>query len=329
MPTMRILPASEKCFADESIESKELLSSISMLRNEPLSFQLATILHDPRTTSRTASLRIDSPLSPYLRIWRIEQVPVKLAAYADNTDPDYLRKEPGLYPDLMIPYEQRPKLLFCSRELRSYYVTVHCAEGLKAGVYPITMQALDGEELLCSATLEVEVIDAMLPERDLIYTCWFHSDCLASYYRCEVFSEEYWRIVGNFIEAAVEDGQNMLLTPVFTPPLDTAVGHERLTVQLVDVTVEQDGSYTFGFDRFDRWVDLALSKGIRYIEISHLYTQWGCAHAPKIIAATPEGERRIWGWDTDAHGLPYQTFLRAFLKVLLVHASELGISDRL
>ena len=38
----------------------------------------------------------------------------------------------------------------------------------------------------------------------------------------------------------------MLLTPVFTPPLDTAVGGERRTVQLVDVKAEGN-QYTFGF----------------------------------------------------------------------------------
>ena len=42
----------------------------------------------------------------------------------------------------------------------------------------------------------------------------------------------------------------MLLTPVFTPPLDTAIGGERRTVQLVDVHVTENG-YTFGFDKFE------------------------------------------------------------------------------
>ena len=48
--------------------------------------------------------------------------------------------------------------------------------------------------------------------------------------------------------SAAEHGINMLLTPVFTPPLDTAKGGERTTVQLVDVTFA-DGQWSFGFDR--------------------------------------------------------------------------------
>jgi hypothetical protein len=39
----------------------------------------------------------------------------------------------------------------------------------------------------------------------------------------------------------------MILTPLFTPPLNTAVGGEKLTVQLVDVEKSND-KYSFGFD---------------------------------------------------------------------------------
>ena len=66
----------------------------------------------------------------------------------------------------------------------------------------------------------------------------------------------------------------MLLTPVFTPPLDTEIGGERLRVQLVDVKLE-NGKYSFAFDRFIRWVRLAQKCGIKYFEISHLFSQWG------------------------------------------------------
>ena len=54
-----------------------------------------------------------------------------------------------------------------------------------------------------------------------MYTEWFHSDCLADYYHVDVFSEEYWRIVENFLRKAKERGVNMILTPILTLPLET------------------------------------------------------------------------------------------------------------
>jgi hypothetical protein len=71
----------------------------------------------------------------------------------------------------------------------------------------------------------------------LKYTCWFHGDCLANYYHDEVFSEEHWTAMENLIRMAADYGQTMILTPMFTPPLDTAIHYERPTVQLVDVTL--------------------------------------------------------------------------------------------
>ncbi len=328
MIQLKILPSIEKCFADEQIENKKALTRISMLKNERLSFQLAFTNSDARARAQIYELLIDSPLKDSLTLHRVEQVPVKIPCYPDCDDPDYLRKQPGLYPDLMIPFSAQPRLYIAGGALRTLMITVHDPSGIQPGIYPVTLGIKCGEET-ASVTLTIEVIGAMLPKSDLIYTCWFHSDCLAQYYRVDVFSEEYWRIVRNFIRAAVSDGQNMLLTPVFTPPLDTAVGKERLTVQLVDVEVKEEGGYAFGFDRFDRFVGIALEEGIEYIEISHLYTQWGCANAPKIMAQTKDGYRKIFGWETDAHAEEYKTFLAAFLPALIDHAKQLGIAQRL
>lgn len=69
-----------------------------------------------------------------------------------------------------------------------------------------------------------------------MYTEWFHSDCLADYYHVDVFSEEYWRIVENFLRKAKERGVNMILTPILTLPLETF----------------------FDYTKFHRWMDLLL-----------------------------------------------------------------------
>lgn len=63
---------------------------------------------------------------------------------------------------------------------------------------------------------------------------------------------------------------NALLTPVFTPPIDIAVGHERKTVQLVDINVH-DGIYSFDFSKLERWCKLCKENQISYIEIPHFF----------------------------------------------------------
>ena len=156
----------------------------------------------------------------------------------------------------------------------------------------------------------------------------FHYDCLATYYNVEIFSERHWEIIENFIKTFVKCGNNTLLTPVFTPPLDTYVGGERPTVQLVGVTLDAEGKYTFDFSLLTKFMDMADRLGIKYFEISHFFTQWGAAHAPKVMATTPDGYKRIFGWDSDATGEEYNTFIRQFITELLDFLKARGDDKR-
>lgn len=118
----------------------------------------------------------------------------------------------------------------------------------------------------------------------------------------------------------------MLLTPVFTPPLDTAVGGERRTVQLVDVTVTKEG-YQFGYEKLERWVEVCKRCGIVYYEISHLFSQWGASMAPKIMGIRDGRQVQLFGWETDAAGPEYGDFLHQFLRSLRGELEKLGISQ--
>jgi diphthamide synthase (EF-2-diphthine--ammonia ligase) len=110
----------------------------------------------------------------------------------------------------------------------------------------------------------------VLPPQTLIHTSWFHTDCIATRYGVEVWSPAHWGLVERYMRSAVTHGINMILTPVFTPPLDTRVGGERPTVQLVGVT-RRGQRYEFDFARLDQWVALARRCGVQYFEISHLW----------------------------------------------------------
>lgn len=126
--------------------------------------------------------------------------------------------------------------------------------------------------MLARDTYELTMIESQLPKQTLIHTEWFYVDCLATWYEVEVFSEENWQRIDQFMKTAVDHGINMILTPIFTPPLETQVGGDRPTVQLVDVEKSGD-TYRFGFDKLSRWVELCRTNGMEYLEFSHLFSQ--------------------------------------------------------
>jgi len=318
----RLLSSLTKVFADEELKAAPWTKG-SMLSNEVYSFQVAYCWKGPMV--KKINVRVVSDLGPWITVRKVELVPSEMPCYADHDD-NILRDTPGLYPDLLRPLDAEG-LAFLPGQWRSIWVTIDPQSQVKAGVYPIDIifENQEGEEV-GREVFEIEVIGKELPKQSLIHTEWFHSDCLATWYGVEVFSEAHWEIIDKFIKTAVKHGINMILTPVFTPPLDTEVGGERPTVQLVDV--EKMGStYKFGFDRLKRWTDMCLSNGIEYFEFSHLFTQWGAKHAPKIMARENGELKRIFGWDTDAAGEEYKNFLNQFLPALIGFIKDNGLEN--
>lgn len=308
----KLLSSLEKVFPDEAPGAPPFTTA-SALQGERFGFQWA--LSPDQGDRLDAVVRVDSPLADAVCLYAVGCVPSLLPAY-EGSDTDFLRRKPGLFPDVLAPTGGEISLM--GNQWRSLWVEVALPPNQPAGSYPIRLTlaaAGNPGETLAEAAFTLEVIGARLPEQTLIHTEWFHCDCLALQYQVPVFSEEHWRIMENYMKNAVKYGVNMLLTPVFTPPLDTAVGGERPTVQLVDVVWEK-GEYRFGFDRLKRYMDLAEACGIRYFEISHLFTQWGAEHAPKIVVTVDGREEKRFGWHTDASSPEYVDFLNCFLSAL-------------
>lgn len=319
----------EKVFSDT--KPMPYAGRLSMLRKDRLSFQAAFQFLGDRPDLRWGvwlRAEVESPLKQWIRLYHVKEIP-STHPVTDDSDGNYLRTTPGLYPDLLQPLNDGMLRADLGR-WNALWVEIASDEETPAGEFPVKVTLTLGEgESSRTLTLEtsVEVIPAVLPDQELIRTEWFHGDCVADYYHVEVFSEEHWELLRKQIACAAEYGINMLLTPVFTQPLDTAVGGERTTIQLVDVA-RNNGVYSFGFDKLDRWVRMCRECGIQYFEIAHLYTQWGAEHCPKIMATVDGEYRRIFGWDTAATGEDYRNFLAAFLPALTARLEALGVDKK-
>ncbi len=321
----RLLSSLEKVFPDEELSAFRWEKG-SALADEVYSFQIALrIRPDAAREHLSAVLHVQTQPdpAPFVLLRQVVPVPSDFPIREDH-DENVLRTKPGRYPDLLLPLSGP---LTLSRQWQSVWVTVNPQKhAIQPGRYAIqlSLAAEDNGEILASETFDLLIMGEKLPEQSLVHTMWFHTDCIATWYGIEVFSEAYWKRVEQYLRNAVKHGINMILTPIFTPPLDTEVGGERPTVQLVDV--QKSGSdYRFGFDRLERWVNLCLDCGVKYFEFSHLFTQWGAEHAPKIMATENGREKRIFGWETDAAGPEYERFLDAFLPALVSFLREHGL----
>lgn len=303
------------------IEPKCILTEgevLSGLIGERVSFQLAYKMNydgiDIKEQGLT--LEIDTALNEKIEIRTVELVPSQLPAYGTYDD-NYISVQPGLFPDLLLPKKDE-RIELVPGQWRSIWFTISLHEKLKDALNPISVIVKKEEEIIWSRKIFLEVIQDCLPKQNLIYTSWFHADCVANYYGVEVFSDEHWQIIENYVKSAVKHGVNMLLTPIFTPPLDTGEGGERTTVQLVGIKKEGK-NYSFDFENLNRWLELCERVGIEYIEICHLFTQWGAKHAPKILVDENGEVKKMFGWHTDVKESEYADFLKQLIPALKSH----------
>ena len=350
--TTNLLSSLIKIFPD-GFKGESLFYATTM-QNEPFSFQVAFKCEDDVDTVEPIYIKIETDLEINLiSQYKVGYVPVTRADFI-NSDEYFERKTPGLYPDMLVARKTNTNILDIAdngffeeprwteqgqdcllNAIRDSYQTLwftvnENGEKIPAGKHYIKVLFLRSKDKECigEETLELEVIGEELPKQTLYYTSWFHCDCLADTYGVEIFSERFFEIMRSFVSEAAKVGMNMILLPAFTPALDTAMGQERKTTQLVSVNVV-NGEYSFDFSLMKKYIELCRECGIENFEHSHFFTQWGAKHTPKIMA-TVEGEyKRIFGWDTDSASEKYALFLKCYLKELKVFLKEMNLEKKI
>ncbi len=317
----RLLSSLSKVFADAACRDKAVASGSALL-GEYYSFQVA---YYGDKLARGVKISIESELESLIRLRQVSLIPSDYPS--TSFDDKVLRKTPGLYPDLLEDLPS-PEIDILPFQWRALWISLKIPEELPEGRYPVKIRFRhDQENIDVTEEFVITVIAAKLPEQELIHTEWFHTDCIASYYNTRVWSRRHWELLRKYVSSASAHGINMILTPLFTPPLDTVVGGERPTVQLVNIK-KNGNKYAFDFSLLERWIKMLDKCGIKYVEFSHLFTQWGAGHAPKIIARENGVDKQIFGWETDAGGKKYRDFLKKFLPELMKLISRLGLRDK-
>ena len=329
MIKIKAVSSLEKVLMTDNYYAFDQLRTIKAARGERVSFQL--LIKNVRADSRRkvyANVWVCDEFKKYAHVARVGHVPVRLATYLDKADDNYISKDPGLYPDVLFPITEKDDIPCEINNATSVMITIDLPKNIKSGKHVIEVFAVDNKsELTQSVKINLEVKKTVMPKNDLIFTQWFHCDSIASYFDVPMMSKKHWVLIEQFIKTAARTGITMLLTPMFTPPLDTAVGGERPTMQLVGVKKSGE-KYEFDFTLLDKWFKLCKKYGIEYFEMSHLYTQWGVTNCPKIVVNEDGEDKKLFGWHVDAHGDMYKNFLSQYLPALTAHLKDLGIADK-
>lgn len=325
--TLKQISSLEKVRNVKDVTCKEIFQQTA-LAGERVSYQICL---SGVPALRNISVSLESELANHITLYNVKSVAMdRPATYPDLDSEDYITLEPGLMPDLLVPLSMQNNLTLVSPYVTALWVRVDIPKDIAPGVYKITVSfhLFSKDQIKCdlSSTMKLEVIPAVLPEQKLIYTRWFYADCIADYYQVEVYSEKHWDLISKYIAAAADNGVNMILVPVHTPPLDTEIGTTRTCVQLVEI--EKKGTiYEFNFDKFHRFIDLCKTNGIRYFEIAHMFSQWGAKCAPNIMVTENGVKDYMFSWHVAANSPEYIDFLKQYIAAISAELVKAGISE--
>jgi len=332
----KVISALDKALPGDNFDNFKEANRLSALRGETVSFQLLYTMGkmESGNFSTYVDMTMSGSLKDFAKVREVLPVPA-LFTGRGNPDSDYITTSPTLMPDILSPVFYNGRLVTVPNVLKTLWIDIEIPKegelGFTEGTLELTLNYTPSNPSEKSyeykKSLFVEVIEAPLPESTLIFTQWFHHDCLANYYKVEKWSEEHFRIIENFVATAARGGINMLLTPIITPPLDNI--YDTRDLQLADVKVNDSGEYEFSFDKLGRWIDICQRHGIKYFEIGHLFTQGGAARATKVSGIKDGKYQRLFPTDTPCDDPEYVRFLRALLKSLIAYMKARGDDKRM
>ncbi len=316
MLNMCFVNSMEKVLSDRewSPEIKNYCSDVA-LKGEIFSFQIALSRREECGDAVPWNLHSVLPegFEDAVTVRVVQDMPVRLTTWVERDD-NILARRAALLPDLLKPWNPEDGFAVAPLQYRTLWVTVSVPREITAGKYEFTFSVSQhGAEPVCSGTFSLNVLNGVLPPQEIKRTEWFYAECLSLKYDTVMWSEKHWQVLEKYFRNQTDHGCTRILTPLFTPPLDTAVGSERLTTQLVTVSRNSGNGYSFDFSLLERWIQLALQCGYSEIEFAHLFSQWGAEFAPKIVV---DGVN-VFGWKVRSDSREYKEFLEAFIPELL------------
>ncbi|MBQ9753941.1 MAG: DUF4091 domain-containing protein [Lentisphaeria bacterium] len=304
-----------------------------ILQGERFNFQL--LFYSGDMHNRKSRVELISNFPGTFSVREVGYTPVTFTGY-EPCDKDVLSDMAGIYPDRLMPLKEECTRVVI-RQTKTLWISVDAPLDAPPGEYSVKLRFTvhpddaDGEaaakepiQYFTTPEFKLQLLPFALPEQRLKVTQWFHPDSLSSCYKVPMWSEKHWLLVENCFRDMSAHGTNMILVPVLSLILNVAEGHRREIAQLVTIRRTEKREYGFDFSRVERYIKLALECGFQYLEISHLFSQWGAAYAPPVIV---DGELLFDGM-TPGDDPEYRKLLGTLLKELKVLLQKLGVADR-
>lgn len=146
---------------------------------------------------------------------------------------------------------------------RSVWVSCQVPADAVPGIYSGTLNIKAGKRSIAKLPLQIQVLEHTLPapkDWEFHLDLWQNPFTEARYYNTPLWSEAHFEAMRPSMEMLAAAGQKVITTSIMHKPWNgqTQDHFDSMVTWIKNL----DGSWTFGFDVFDRWVEFMMSCGI-------------------------------------------------------------------
>ena len=124
----------EKIRVTDELNYSEITSA-KVLKGERFSYQLAL-----RGTWALLSVEVESKLKDNIKVYAVENAVMDYVVDGYATDDDYITKEPGIMPDILLPFEENGSVKMISGMSKAIWIRVDVPKDITAGDYKVNVR---------------------------------------------------------------------------------------------------------------------------------------------------------------------------------------------
>ncbi|WP_289750010.1 DUF4091 domain-containing protein [Muribaculum intestinale] len=231
----------------------------------------------------------------------------------------------GIHPDTL-PAWRVPDIIdtqagsvHLSGETRPVWVTVEVPRDAKPGKYKETL-SVDGQQI----SLNISVSEMTLPkpsQQAFHLNLWQQPYSVARYGKVEPWSKEHFNLLKPYAQYLARAGQSTVSAILFYEPWGEQ--SNDVFLPMIETTKKADGSWSYDYRIFDRWVQFMADNGIDGIIECFTMIPWEMNFRYFDESA---GEYRFLKTTTDTP--EYRDLWLNFLKAFASHLKEKGWFER-
>ena len=147
---------------------------------------------------------------------------------------------------------------------RPVWCTLDVPTSTPAGQYETKLEVSDASgNVVKTLTLNVKVVDRTLPlpsEQTFHLDLWQQPYAVSRYYGVERWSDAHYEALRPYLKALARAGQSVVSTIMFYEPWGEQ-SHDKFD-PMVQTTLKSDGTWSYDYTVFDRYVELCAECGI-------------------------------------------------------------------